>query len=100
MTPLTDLSTLTADDFISRRGRPVRVIAGDEAMPLEIADINAMGQSERPGGAFSVLFRGPKSPVIDQAMHQVEFDTEPPIGLFLVPVGEDDSGILYEAVFG
>jgi len=99
MTSLTDLSALTAEDFSARMARPVHVSADGETMALRITDVAHRGQSERPGGAFSVVFRGPKSPVIDQAIHRVEFDGEAAVDLFLVPIGEDAQGVLYEAVF-
>ncbi|GGE88775.1 hypothetical protein H1W37_13350 [Stappia taiwanensis] len=94
------LEILTMEDFETRRHRKLHLAAGGETMPLEITEITKMGQSQRNGGAFSVVFRGPSEPVVDQGVHCLEFEGMKPLEIFLVPVGEDDGGRLYEAVFG
>jgi len=99
MTFWPDLQDITIADFEARRQSAVKLVADGESMPLEIAEISPMGKSERAGGAFSVVLRGPREPVVDQATHHLVFDGDGPIDLFLVPVGEDASGMLYEAVF-
>jgi len=52
--------------------------------------------TDRP---FSLLFRGPANPRLTQGMHDLEHPRQPFTGLFLVPVGSDADGMLYEAVF-
>ncbi|WP_306025746.1 DUF6916 family protein [Oceaniradius stylonematis] len=99
MTSWPDMQDITIADFEARRQSAVKLVAEGESMPLEIAEINPMGQSQREGGAFSVVLRGPREPVVDQATHHLVFEDDGPIDLFLVPVGEDALGMLYEAVF-
>ncbi|HET9222192.1 MAG TPA: hypothetical protein VFO07_06800 [Roseiflexaceae bacterium] len=49
---------------------------------------------------FSIVFRGPQSPLLRQGMYRVEHDTLGVIeDLFIVPVGVSREGIFYEAVF-
>lgn len=55
-----------------------------------------------PGGApepFSLLWRGPKAPQLQQGMHVVAHPAIEPAEIFLVPVGVDADGTLYEAIF-
>ncbi|MEL7084643.1 MAG: hypothetical protein AAF268_04005 [Cyanobacteria bacterium P01_A01_bin.3] len=48
---------------------------------------------------FSLLFSGPSQPVFGQQVFPLEHDRVGRADIFLVPVGEADSGIEYEAVF-
>jgi hypothetical protein len=47
---------------------------------------------------FSILFRGPRQPVLPQSIHTLKG----PMGtldIFIVPVGPDQEGMRYEAIF-
>lgn len=49
---------------------------------------------------FSLYFVGPDSIYLDQQIYQLTHDAFPDgLDLFLVPVGQDPRGYLYEAVF-
>lgn len=93
------LDKLTIADFEARRQDAVTLEADGETMALSIAEISAIGRSERDGGAFSVVFRGPAEPAVDQAIHRLAFGDGDRVELFLVPLGPDADGMLYEAVF-
>lgn len=59
----------------------------------------APGDPARNAGAYSVLFAGPEDPYLPQQIWPL---SHPDIGehqIFLVPIGQDDSGYQYEAVF-
>ena len=49
--------------------------------------------------AFSVIFRGQDKPALEQQIYQIKHDTLGDMELFIVPVGPDDKGMCYEAVF-
>ena len=49
---------------------------------------------------FNLLFRGPLEPFLEQQMVVLQHDELGQLELFLVPVGQDDQGYYYEAVFG
>ncbi len=49
--------------------------------------------------AFTLLFRGPAEPVLAQQSFQVSHPRLGQFPLFLVPVGADQAGVRYEAVF-
>jgi len=70
---------------------------------IEATDLGTEGQ--RGGSAtprrepFSIVFRGPRTPILPQRIYRV---AHPEIGdfeLFLVPIGPDEQGMRYEAVF-
>jgi hypothetical protein len=48
---------------------------------------------------FALLFHGPQNPFLQQAIYHVEHDNLGELDLFLVPVGRDQNGFQYEAVF-
>lgn len=54
-----------------------------------------------PAGAiesYALLFRGPAQPVLEQRIHRLVHEGDE-LAIFLVPVGRDDRGIKYEAIF-
>jgi hypothetical protein len=48
---------------------------------------------------FSLLFRGPRQPLLAQQIYPVEHDRLGRFDLFIVPVKRDAQGLYYEAVF-
>ena len=73
--------------------------------PLELKLIRVEGPSERAGGGerpFSLFWLGPRDPILPQRIYPLQHP-HAEIGtleIFLVPVGRDASGTLYQAVFG
>ncbi|WP_428699390.1 DUF6916 family protein [Stappia sp.] len=99
MSGQSDLATATMADFEACKDKPVRLTAGGESMDLAITEVTAVSGPERPGGAFSVVFRGPREPVVEQAIHHIVVEGHGEAEIFLVPLGPDRDGMLYEAVF-
>ena len=48
---------------------------------------------------FALLFHGPQNPFLPQSIYHVEHDQLGELDIFLVPVGRDQNGFQYEAVF-
>jgi hypothetical protein len=48
---------------------------------------------------FSLVFRGPFTPLLRQQIYALEQETLGEISIFLVPIGPDEAGQRYEAVF-
>jgi len=48
---------------------------------------------------FSLLFRGPKETIMPQRIYALEQETLGRVEIFLVPIGPDEIGQRYEAVF-
>ena len=49
--------------------------------------------------AFSLLFHGPSAHFMPQGIHKIKHTQLGEIDLFLVPVGKNENGFEYEAVF-
>jgi hypothetical protein len=48
---------------------------------------------------FSLFFHGPAEPFMSQGIHKLKNDRLGELDIFLVPVGQDQDGFQYEAVF-
>jgi len=48
---------------------------------------------------FSIVFRGPKDLVLPQKIYQIEHKDTGTLELFIVPIGPDEEGMRFEAVF-
>jgi hypothetical protein len=94
-----DLGALTAGDFAPLLHEPFRIDRGDgspfsvELIEVSEADSGAVRQQ------FSLVFRGGPTPPLPQRIYAVEHERLGRIELFLVPLGPDDDGQRYQAVF-
>ncbi|MBI4910065.1 MAG: hypothetical protein HY820_40980 [Acidobacteria bacterium] len=52
-----------------------------------------------PREPFSLVFRGPLDPFLQQRTYPIRNEHTGTLEIFLVPVGRDTAGFLYEAVF-
>lgn len=93
------LESLTIDDFAGRVGE--RFLLTIEDGTLECA----LDGCERLGGAalgripFSLVFVGPREPLLPQRIYPCRHEELGDFELFLVPIDSDSSGTRYEAVF-
>lgn len=77
--------------------------AGEEELEVELVEARGLGGGE--GAArqpFSLLYRGPAAPILEQGIYRLAHGELGELELFLVPLGPDREGgdaILYEAVF-
>jgi len=93
------LESFSIDTFAPLTGS-VFIMRANATNVLELellqAESTARTQNGRP---FSLVFRGPRSPVAVQRIYQLEHATLGTFDLFLVPIGPDERGMQYEAVF-
>lgn len=101
-----ELDKLTKDAFAKFLGSKFHIHI-DAAKRLEVELIEAVALNSRSGGGglplkrepFSVVFRGPKDSCLPQRTYKFEHDLLGPIEIFIVPIGPDEVGMRYEAVF-
>ncbi|MDL2718602.1 MAG: hypothetical protein PT977_12685 [Acidobacteriota bacterium] len=95
------LDKVTREDFVPRVGETFRVEeAGVDLVLAEAVDLSVRGGSPGPRRApFSLLFRGPKQPVLPQRIWALANEAIGGIDIFLVAIGPDADGVRYEAVF-
>lgn len=80
-----------------------RVQSGPAPLDLQLIECGRLaghkhGTAEPPE-AFSLTFRGPVSPVLPQATYSLQNAQAEALQIFLVPVGADSNGVLYQAIF-
>src|SRR6266699_32774 len=99
------LENLTFDQMKQCVGQNFRVeVEGREPVDLLLVRAGKVMESEAARlerDAFSLFFLGPPEPYLPQRIypfHHEKFGAEAE-GIFLVPVGKDPKGFLYEAVF-
>ena len=99
MAATADLAALRIEDFTPLLDAAFEMQAPDGVVPLQLAKVDNVGDSGRPGGAFSLIFVAPKGPFLPQMIYPV---THPALGLmeiFLVPIGPRKDGNGYQAIF-
>ncbi len=100
------LESFTVGTFSGHLGSNFRIYP-DTLEPLEVELISAIelgggtGDEEPTGRRqpFSIVFRGPKDILLPQRIYRIEHDRIGGFELFLVPIGPDEQGLLYEAIF-
>ncbi|MDB4950223.1 MAG: hypothetical protein JWM27_2872 [Gemmatimonadetes bacterium] len=97
------LDTLTLETFQPLVGQPFVVFVGeDRFMPAHLVAVEALaeeGDTRRKRTPFSLLFRGPGGGYLPQDVYRVKGGELEEMELFLVPLGQDDDGTIYQAVF-
>jgi hypothetical protein len=92
------VDNFTVGTFSGHLGNSFRVHPDDSStLDLELVSATELGESsERP---FSIVFRGPRDALLPQRIYRMEHEEIGAFDIFLVPIGPDDEGLLYEAVF-
>jgi hypothetical protein len=94
---VTELPSRSA--FAGCVGNTFRIRASeDRAETVTLIEVQELGSSG-PREQFSVIFRGGQGDHLPQRIYRMEHEELGLMDLFLVPVGPDDEGMLYQAVF-
>ncbi|KJC57364.1 hypothetical protein UP10_30435 [Bradyrhizobium sp. LTSPM299] len=99
MTASVDLAKLHIDDFAPHKDAVFELQATERVVPLKLTKVDPAGNSGRQGGAFSLLFAGPKDHVLPQAIYPVQHPALGTMEIFLVPIGPLADGNGYQAIF-
>ena len=99
------LESFTIHTFSGHVGSKFRVHL-DASDPLEVELISATGLGGSAGEEppvrrqpFSLVFRGPGDILLPQRIYPMEHEQIGSFDLFLVPIGPDEKGLRYEAIF-
>jgi hypothetical protein len=94
---------LTEEEFAKHLHTKFRVrLELPEPVELELVEVRGRpsGPGEQQGmERFSAFFRGPSHVRLNQHTFPLAHDRMGEFELFLVPVGQESAGLLYEAVF-
>lgn len=92
------MRAMTWDDFAGGEGRAYTISLGERAIELVLEKAYEVPSAGREGGSFRLEFRGPPAPVLEQAIYPLR-QGEDGFEIFIVPVGLEPKGALYEAIF-
>lgn len=91
------MDALNHGDYADKLNTKFSVAGRDKPLELKLVEAN---EAEMSGGqSFSLVFHGGKDEFLPQGLYNLEHESLDKGVLFLVPVGEDNDGYLYEAVF-
>jgi hypothetical protein len=96
------LDKLTHARFAEELGSLFQLHEGEAApFRLELAEATELSPSSvgLRRNPFSLVFRGPRQPVLPQRIYPLEHDRLGRLEIFLVPVGPEGENMRYEAVF-
>jgi hypothetical protein len=95
------LDELTAEVFRPHLNDAFQMRSGPDTLDVVLIAVDNL--RPRPAGTrqpFSLVFRGPMTPVWAQHIYRLSHAALGEFDIFFVPIGPDDMGLQYEAVFG
>lgn len=98
-------ATLTEEEFSQHVHTKFRVKAdAPQAVELYLVEVKGYERKSEAGSQggmerFSVFFSGPGDCYLPQKIYSLEHDRMGAFDIFLVPIGLDEEGYNYEAVF-
>lgn len=97
------LDQLTAEHFTPLLDTLFTITLADgSAYPLTLIEVKITGEAINPGGRkpFSLLLCNPRADAyLPQRIYSLEHPSLGRLDLFLVPLGPDTQGMVYQAVF-
>jgi hypothetical protein len=84
---------ISADAFNGLIGQTFTILGPESRLEAQLVEVTPHGN-----GA-SIVFRGPREPVLPQRIYAFEHAGLGAFEIFIVPIGPDDAGMRYEAVF-
>jgi hypothetical protein len=96
------LENLTREDFQKLLHQKFQIQHTGGTLEVELIECRALaspGRKDAMREPFSVIFRGPREPVLPQRIHKLEGGPMGTLEIFIVPVGPDAVGMRYEAIF-
>lgn len=96
-------SNLTAEAFAENLNTKFRVrVESPRPVELELTEVKVYNAGENEHGGmerFSLFLHGPGDLYLPQHTYALEHASMGELDLFIVPVGRDERGFLYEVVF-
>ena len=93
------LENLTSGSFAAHKNTAFRMsLPGGGTLRLDLVDVEERENSPKLE-QFSITFRGTATPVCPQQIYRLEHEKLGVMELFLVPLGPDGAGMLYQSCF-
>jgi hypothetical protein len=105
--PAVDLGELSAATFFPHIGDSFTIqIDAETNLDLELLEVTNPARSGPPGppqgdrrAPFSIVFRAATAPLLPQSVYAIAHGQIGRLDIFIVPIGPDKVGMLYQAVF-
>ena len=95
------LDSLTSDTFAPLLNDTFQLSSDEHTLSVTLIDVERRrSRSTAHREPFSVVFRGPHAPVWPQRIYRLSHPGLGELDIFFVPIGPDQLGLRYEAVFG
>jgi hypothetical protein len=91
-----DIGSAVASTFAEHLKSTFRFHHGRTITGLELVEVSDRSTGRQIG--FSLVFRGPRQPLLPQQIYRVEHDRLGPFDLFIVPIEQNADGSSYEAI--
>jgi hypothetical protein len=90
---------LQHEAFVARVNSTFRIHTDEgETIDAELTEVSEHLLSARQE-RFAIVFRAPNEKFLGQGLRRLEHDQMGSFDLFIVPIGSDEKGTYYEAVF-
>jgi len=96
------MQLLSCEAFAGRAGETFDLTMGDSTVPLTLAEVTPLPARPFPGmmrAPFSLIFRSSTPVVLPQQVYRLKNAAMGALDVFLVPIGRDVKGAIYQAVF-
>ena len=99
--PMLDLATARCEDFAACLNQDFEVVFSDGTLPLKLSEARPWGPAQPSNirQPFSLTFVGRTGLRLPQQIYRLRHATLGEMEIFLVPVGADQAGSTFEAVF-
>jgi hypothetical protein len=96
------MAQLVLETFAAVARAAFDLAVGEASLPLTLVEVKPLPVRPYPGmirPPFSLIFRNASPVVLPQKLYTLKNATLGRLDVFLVPVGRDREGVLYQAVF-
>jgi hypothetical protein len=96
------MQLLDFETFASRANEAFALEVGEASVDLTLVQVSKLTPHPYPGmrrAPFRLLFKCPKLTILPQKIYSFRNATMGQLSIFIMPIGRDKDGILYEAIF-
>jgi hypothetical protein len=96
------MKEMTLETFTPHVGSSFSATTDGGSLDLVLEEAVGSAGDEQPGGdrePFHLMFRGPARPILPQRIYRLDHGGLGSLEIFIVPIGADDRGVVYQAVF-
>lgn len=102
MPPPAAFDAFTAERFLPHVGEVFQVVGQGEEVPVLLTEVTRLaseGDRRRRRLPFSLVFHAPAGTWLEQGSYRMERPGMEPFECFLVPIGPDQNGMRFEAIY-